>query len=133
MEILKLNLYQEITPAEGKIIKDTVENDLCKKITLPLTLTEEEILARFVEVDANDFIIKASLKIYSKLAIRRACRELGIEYKLNGILNKNSLFASDWNDATEIDFTDPVLLEALKEGAFTEEEIQEIIQIIEKG
>lgn len=64
--------------------------------------------------------------IFSKLQIRRACRELGIESKLNDLLNSNEIFASDWSDAQDIDLADSILLQALKEGKFTDEEIDKI-------
>ena len=125
MNILTTETYKEITAADGKLIKDMADNTVCRKVIFPVTISEDEINSRFMEIDADNFIIKDGQK-YSKLAIRRACRELGIEYKLNGILNTNSLFAADWHDATEIDLSDPVLLEALAGGAFTAQEITDL-------
>jgi hypothetical protein len=37
------------------------------------------------------------------LQIRRACRTLGIEDKLNALLKSNEIFAADWADAQNID------------------------------
>jgi hypothetical protein len=51
--------------------------------------------------------------IYTKLAIRRAMRSLGIESQLDALLDSSSMFRADWTDATEIDLADPVLLQAL--------------------
>lgn len=64
--------------------------------------------------------------IYSKLAIRRAMRELGIEAKLDALLNASAQFRADWTDAQEIDLSDPVLLAALQSGSITAEEIAQI-------
>ena len=125
MNILTTETYKEITAADGKLIKDVADNSICRKVVLPARVTEDEIKARFVEIDADNFTIKDG-QTYSKLAIRRACRELGIEYKLNGILNENGLFAADWADAQEIDLSDPVLLEALAAGTFTADDIENI-------
>lgn len=129
MNILITDIYKEITAENGKLIKDMADNTVCRKVILPATISDEEINNRFMEIDANDFLIKDG-QTYSKLAIRRACRELGIEYKLNGILNTNGLFAADWADAQNIDLADPVLIEALKDGAFTDDDIENIKNMI---
>ncbi len=71
--------------------------------------------------------------IYSKLAIRRAMRELGIEAKLDGLLNASAQFKADWTDAQDIDLSDPVLLSALESGTVTAEEIAQIKQIAGTG
>lgn len=68
--------------------------------------------------------------IYSKLAIRRAMRELGIEAKLDALLNASAQFRADWNDAQEIDLADPVLLSALESGTVTAEEIAQIKRVM---
>lgn len=125
MNILTTETYKEITAADGKLIKDVADNSICRKVVLPARVTEDEINSRFTEIDADNFIIKDG-QTYSKLQIRRVCRDLGIEYKLNGILNSNSLFAADWQDAQEIDLSDPVLLEALAAGTFTAADIENI-------
>jgi hypothetical protein len=41
--------------------------------------------------------------IFTKLQIRRACRALGLEEKLNTLLQSNEIFAADWTDAQDID------------------------------
>ena len=64
--------------------------------------------------------------VFSKLAIRRAMRELGIESKLDALLNASATFRADWTDAQEIDLADPILLQALSQGGLTWEEIEEI-------
>lgn len=63
---------------------------------------------------------------FTKLAIRRAMRSLGIEEKLNALLSASPTFSADWQDAQEIDFADPVLIEALAAGSITAEEIEAI-------
>ena len=64
--------------------------------------------------------------VFSKLAIRRACRTLGLEGKLNALLASSDEFMSDWTDAQDIDLADPVLLQALQAGTFTQDEINSI-------
>ena len=71
--------------------------------------------------------------IYTKLAIRRAMRDLGIEAKLDGLLNASAQFRSDWTDAQDIDLADPVLLAALQAGSITAEEIELIKHIAGGG
>ena len=56
-------------------------------------------------------------------------RELGIETKLDGLLNASGQFRADWNDAQDIDLTDPVLIAALQAGSISAEEIAEIKRI----
>ena len=71
--------------------------------------------------------------IYTKLAIRRAMRELGIEAKLDALLNSSAQFRADWTDAQEIDLADPVLLAALQAGSITAEEIAAIKAEMNRG
>lgn len=68
--------------------------------------------------------------VYTKLEIRRACRALGIENKLNLLLEASDNFRNDWADAQYVDLTDAVLLEALKAGKFTDEEIKAIKELL---
>lgn len=71
--------------------------------------------------------------IFSKLQIRRACRELGIQDKLNSLISSNEIFSADWSDAQDIDLEDKVFLYALQQGDFTELEIQKIKETISHG
>lgn len=64
--------------------------------------------------------------VFTKLAIRRTCRTLGLEGKLNALLEASDEFMSDWTDAQDIDLSDPVLLQALQAGTFTQDEINSI-------
>ena len=64
--------------------------------------------------------------VFSKLAIRRAMRSLGIEAKLDALLAASAVSRADWTDAQEIDLADPVLLDALASGSITAEEIAAI-------
>ena len=64
--------------------------------------------------------------VFTKLSIRRAMRSLGIEAKLDALLNASDTFRADWTDAQEIDLADPVLLDALASGGLTESEIAQI-------
>ena len=70
--------------------------------------------------------------IYTKLEIRRAMRSLGIEGKLNALLEGSPTFAADWQDAQEINLEDPVLVEALAAGSITQEEIEAIRHVIDE-
>lgn len=67
--------------------------------------------------------------VFTKLSIRRAMRELGIEAKLDALLNVSAQFRADWQDAQNIDLSDPVLLAALESGTVTAEEIADIRRI----
>ena len=71
--------------------------------------------------------------VFTKLKIRRAMRELGLEGYLNAILASDATFAADWADAQEIDLADPVLVEALTAGSITPSEIEAIREEIERG
>jgi hypothetical protein len=115
---IEINEYFKLVTADdGKLLsqKENGEAHIFKVIYVPLTMEDNDIKAKYTEIDENDFEISidAEKKTYSKLFIRRACRALGIEYKLNGILNTNALFRVDWTDATEINLNDPILLQAL--------------------
>lgn len=68
--------------------------------------------------------------VFSKLAVRRAMRSLGIEAKLDALLNASDTFRADWTDAQEIDLADPVLASALATGGITDEEIESIKNLI---
>ena len=68
--------------------------------------------------------------VFSKLAVRRAMRSLGIEGKLDALLNASDTFRADWSDAQEIDLADPVLLQALSQGGISAEEIESIKSLI---
>ena len=122
--------FKLVTADDGKLLtnKENGEAHITKTIYVPLNMSDADIQAKYTQVDENNFEISidAEKKTYSKLQIRRACRALGIEYRLNGILNTNALFKADWNDATEIDLSDPILLQALQGGAFTPDEIEDI-------
>lgn len=73
---------------------------------------------------------KPAQTVFSKLAIRRAMRSLGIEGKLNALLDASDTFRADWTDAQEIDLADPVLTAALATGGITDEEIAQIKSLI---
>lgn len=64
--------------------------------------------------------------IFSKLEIRRACRQLNLEDKLNTVLNYNDEIKSDWNDAQCIDLNDEMFETAVSLGVFSENQINEI-------
>ena len=68
--------------------------------------------------------------VFSKLAVRRAMRTLGIEAKLDALLSASDTFRADWTDAQEIDLADPVLTVALSTGGISAEEISQIKALI---
>ena len=142
MQIIETEFYKKIVADEGKFLhhKDN-ENHVTKEVLVPVTFTEEQIKKIFSEVEQSNFEIgdfeekePVEEKVtYTKLQIRRACRTLGIEEKLNSLLKASETFSYDWQDAQEINLSDPVLLEALKQGSFTEEDIEKIKGEIENG
>lgn len=67
---------------------------------------------------------------FTKLQIRRAMRQLGIEDELNAILSGNFQFQSDWNDAQEIDLNDSMIQDAISEGLITREMIEAIREVL---
>lgn len=64
--------------------------------------------------------------IFTKLEIRRACRALGIQEKLNFLLDSADQIKSDWLDAQQIDLSDQMFVKAVELGVFTAEEIQNV-------
>lgn len=68
--------------------------------------------------------------IFTKLEIRRAMRQLGIEDQLNTILNENPQFKIDWDDAQEINLNDPLIQNAIKEGIISQELIERLREIL---
>ena len=64
--------------------------------------------------------------VFTKLKIRRAMRSLGIEEKLDNLLAASDKFQKDWNDAQDIDLADSELVNALKQGTITTEDIENI-------
>ena len=99
-------------------------------IYIPKHFTDQEIKAKYSEVDKNDFELKIQAQkqdgVYTKLFIRRACRALGLQAKLNTLLKSNEYFSADWADAQQINLNDPMFIEALKQGTFTDQEIDRI-------
>lgn len=78
----------------------------------PVVETEEECRARI-----------CSQTIYGKLAIRRAMRALGQEEILDALL-QNEQFRKDWDDATEIDLSDPLVVQALAQAQIDTDSIK---------
>lgn len=67
---------------------------------------------------------------YTKNQIRTACRELGIENKLNEILSISADFKTFWDECLEVDLNYPMTQQALKVAKFTDEDIENIINNI---
>lgn len=134
MEIYINEYFKMVTADDGKLLsqKENGEAHIMKIVYVPLAMSDADIEARYTEIDENEFEISidAENQTYSKLEIRRACRELGIENKLNLLLESSAEFKNDWLDAQCIDLTDSVLLEALKAGKFTDDEIKTIKDLL---
>lgn len=69
--------------------------------------------------------------VFTKIQIRTACRALGLELKLNQLINSDDDFKTFWNDSLEIDLEYPMTKQALKTGTFTVDEIKQIIQYLQ--
>ena len=132
MIIDRQQYFVTVSADENKLILDA-EKNIFKVVYLPLALTDQEIETRYSEVDVTDFEITIPYGKYTKLQIRRACRALGIESKLNDLLKSDALFAADWSDAQEIDLQDEILKQALMQGNFTQTDIQQIKDVIANG
>ena len=128
MIIDRRQLFTVITADIEKFLTDG--QGVYQLIYIPKHFTDQEIKAKYSEVDKNDFQLKIQAQkqdgIYTKLFIRRACRALGLQDKLNTLLNSNPIFSADWADAQQINLNDPMFLEALKQGTFTDQEIDQI-------
>ena len=131
MKIEKNEYYIILTADNDKLLQYKGEN-IGKEMYIPLSMTTENILANFKEIDKNNFIFVKS-DTFTKLEIRRACRQLNIENKLDLLLNSSETFKNDWQDAQIIDLSDTVLLQALQLGNFTTEEIDKIKETIKNG
>lgn len=64
--------------------------------------------------------------VFTKLQIRRACRELGFEDKLDDLLNSDETIKKDWTDAQDIDLNDNMFILAIQAGVFTAEQVETI-------
>ena len=60
---------------------------------------------------------------YTKLEIRNAMRELGIEAKLDALIRASPKFETEWRDAQEIDLAYPTLRQALAASDISREEL----------
>lgn len=69
---------------------------------------------------------KTAKTTFSKLAIRRAMRALGMEDALNNAIQQNTVFAADWQDAVEINLTDEIVSSAILAAGFTSADINAI-------
>lgn len=76
----------------------------------------------YIMVDPPD-VEMPERTVFTKLQIRRACRALGSENRLDALLEASDYFRKDWNDAIEIDLGDEATKEALAMGDFSAEEI----------
>ena len=94
-----------------------------------------ELPASFYKIEDENIVemnlnIPQEKNVFTKLEIRRAMRQLGIEDTLNYILSTNQQFKNDWNDAQEIDLTDPIIQDAITSGLISQETIDLIKGIL---
>ena len=68
--------------------------------------------------------------IFTKLEIRRALRRLGLEDRLDEILNADSTLKKDWEDAQEIDINDEMIQEAIANGVISRELFDEVVEAL---
>ncbi len=123
-------LFNRLTAEDGHLVyrTDAQELSLHRELLLPKDYTEEYCRGHYAEILEN--ALRKTGRVYTKLAIRRACRALGLETKLDALLASNGTFRSDWLDAQEIDLDDPYTVQALE--AFTAEEFAAIQEELEK-
>lgn len=70
-------------------------------------------------------------KTFSKLSIRRALRKMGKQDILDKmLLKRNTQFAKDWIDSTEINLDDDIFKNALKALDINEDLLQEVLKLI---
>lgn len=69
--------------------------------------------------------------VFTKLQIRRAMRQLGIENKLDLLLSSSEQIKADWNDAQNINLNDEMFQAALSYGILTEQDIENIKELIQ--
>lgn len=126
----KLIEAQEIVKRNGKIVygynqnKQMMIEDGFKKFEK--SFSDYEIKnGKIVEkqIISNPEIEKET---FTKLQIRRAMRKLNIEDQLDNILENNSDFKKEWDDAIEIDLNDPMIQNIINQGFISEENIQRI-------
>lgn len=75
-------------------------------------------------------IIVPENTIFTKLQIRRAMRQLGIERLLDNILENNPQFKKEWDDCIEVDLNDQMIKDAIKAGLITQNDIDQIKNIL---
>jgi len=101
-------LFEGIRERElGKPAKWNKYLNRCTKIKALTAIPEND----FIDYQDDNIPIDG-LSVFSKLAIRRAMRVLGIEDKLK-ILLQNDVFKEDWQDASQIDLNEPLVKTAL--------------------
>jgi len=123
----------EIIERNGKIVygynQETNEPMLIADgfIKFPKTYADYEVKrGQIVEKE----IISPEYSIFTKLQIRRAMRQLGIEDQLDNILENNPQFKKEWDDCIEVDLNDQMIKDAINAGLITQEVIDQIKNII---
>jgi hypothetical protein len=66
------------------------------------------------DADKADQEAIIAVKSFKKLDIRRAFRSMGQEATLDALLDSSKTLKADWDDATEIDLSDPMVVSAIE-------------------
>lgn len=135
----KINSWTHaVDDRRGQIIYNTANSLITEKVKFVgnvkdgFTLVAPPDNNKTYSFNGSEWIAIVEPKIFTKLAIRRACRTLGLENKLDALLESNSLFKKDWDDAQEIDLADSITSQALRTNAFTDSEYDGIIGELQK-
>lgn len=127
------DLYYTREEDTGKVVPVSIREERIqiRKMTDDniATIAALETYNPYVELkELNDIVVTPALKneylLYStKLTIRRALRAMGYETELDALV-ANPIFTTEWNDTTSIDFTEPLVVQALSSLTPTLDEIK---------
>ena len=73
------------------------------------------------ELKEQEYLNKS---VFTKLAIRRAMRDLGMEETLDELLASNDTFSKEWADSQDFNLSEPIAQQALQELNLTEEQFK---------
>ena len=94
---------------------------------------DQMLAAGYLWVDSAPALRPKTRATYTKLEIRNAMRELGIESKLDALIQSSPIFETEWRDAQDIDLAYPTLRQALAAGGVSHEEIAAIRRKIQEA
>ena len=113
-----------------KVIEDAGGNVVCDTCMVVAPIEEmgfEEVEETLPAAPIEEVIPRT---IFTKLEIRRALRRLGLEDRLDEILNADSTLKKDWEDAQEIDINDEMIQEAILNGVISRELFDEVVEAL---